>query len=701
MSRPVGGRSIAELCADGRTVPVATGGMHLHTAADKLVLDDDPYLEEAYERPPAPDMTPLSYGPDALGSALTARFLDRLPLEALDRMGYRPLPSLEPDLDLADLGERADEVGLFVEIPTADLAPLRPGRELPLAQHRVTWLDGNRNSTTPHNAVTVRVASRNDRSAGAYRDVDDETAAIAERLPYLSGHIVYGPQSVNLGRPGGLVTHRFGPAVRALGRWLDNDDVAAARAAGATTITLDGYGDLMHRMEWAPHGSQGLVQVEDESGAVSVFLAHRDEQGVAFLDPGTGAAAEFPREPGPVRFTGLPGVMSLPDRVTALRIAGTAAVREPVPIKLPAGAEFYTPESGGTPAQPVVVLGGVASEATSTLENLSRLAGQVGRPIVVVGVGPARTVPAGQVPALRSVIVQFGWTGAVPVAVTRAMLDDGPDSTAVHDVLDGLGTSIVYQITSGMARAAGFTVSSLFGSAWTVRPPATTDGSAPVPAPPVTEGLDAALFGYAAEQNDTPAYGRPPAEVTSFLHTSVRAFAGPTPPIDLRGPQVKKFGPLVTRIASDVREFAPHAAVLHLAETAGPDMVTGYLANPENRGRQVFQTMLTVPGQTPAARKSGVQKMMPHLAALSADENVEDLASTVVLNAIMDYSTNARSDEEIREDIFAHRLYLSGHIKNDYAVLVSELKAAMPPEDGAGYDKVVQWLLDCPEPAEV
>jgi hypothetical protein len=700
MDLPLRNRSIDELCADGRTVPVPAGGMYLHAGAQKAQglqgLQDDPYLKEAHDRPPMPGMTPLSYGPGDLASALTARFLDRLPLAALHPMVNIPLPSLYPALDLAGLGELTEN-GLSAEIPTADLIEMRPGRELPLAQHRVTWRDENRNTTTRRNAVTVQVASLHDRSAGVFDDLDDETAALADQLPYLSGRIVYGPDSVNLGRAGGLVKREFGALLAPFGRWRDNG--GAARAAGATTITLDGYADLMHRMEWAPLNSQGLVQVEDESGAVEVFLAHRDGKGVAFLDFGAAGAARFPREPGPVRFTGLPGAMSLADRITALRDAGTAEVREPLPVKLPAGAEIYTPASGGSPAHPVVVLGGVDTETTATLEKLSGFARQLGRPVVVVGADGARKVMAEHFLPLQSLIVQFGWNGVVPIAYTKAMLKDDSAGRTVSDQLDGLRASIIHQITPGMAKAAGAPVAAFLDNMWTVRPPAGKGDGSAADAAPVLPSLTEPLFEYAAEQNDKPVNGRPPAEVTSLLHSSLKAFAGPTPPVDLNSPRVRKLSPVVTQIASMAPEFRPHSAVLKLTLTAGPEMVSSYVAAPKKDGRQkLFDAMLKVPGETPAARKAGVQEMMPHLAALSGADSIQDAASNVVLNAIMDHFTKARDDDTIRADIFQHRVDLAKDIKTDYVRLISQLKAKQPAEDGAGFDQVAQWLLDCPEP---
>lgn len=137
------------------------------------------------------------------------------------------------------------------------------------------------------------------------------------------------------------------------GRRLDTADVGAAHDADGA-VRVDGYVDLMRRLEWAPPDSQALVVVGPD-----VVLAHRGRNCVAVLDPATGTAAALPTDPGELRLVALPGTMPLDDRLDELNAARFGAAVQPSwPIVWPAQAHPYEDGSDA----PFVVIGPVDDE---------------------------------------------------------------------------------------------------------------------------------------------------------------------------------------------------------------------------------------------------------------------------------------------------------------------------------------------------
>ncbi|GAA4215755.1 hypothetical protein [Actinocatenispora rupis] len=684
MDLPLASGHLAELCGDRRTVPALTNGVHLHTG-DTTRLDDDPYLREVHNRPPLPQITPLSFGPGAQGSQLAEGFLRRHPVESLDLMALVPLRTLDGAMDLAALGDRADRHRLPAQVPVEQLGP--DGADVPLAQHRVVPLDADGRTTTPDRAAMVRVVPRSSRAAGAYEGVGPEVAALWAARPYMWGHVVFGPDAVNLGWPAGLATFWFGPAMSRFGRPLTRADVDAADGTG-TDIT--GYVELLYRVESAPPGSQGLVEADDH-----VFLAHRGDNGVAFLDPGTGRAAAFPLDPDRLRLTPLPDTMSLDERFDALNLARFGPRTEPSwPIVWPPTAERYQPENA---AEPVVVLGPVDREPPTVRDRVAGAAAATGQPVILLGTDSAGAPPAGdRIDQLGSLLEQYGWRGRVPVVVTRAGVGpDAPTTAALHDVLDRYGASLVHQVTDRTTATGSGGLVSFLGNPWTVR-----EANAPADArrPPVADSITPDLLQFAAGDRRRPAYPAPPEPVATFLTTPLTR-----PGLDLAHAPVRTLAPLVRQIAARDPSFAGHDAAVRLADLGHADTVTSYLNDVAGGGDTLFAPLLDAGGADAADRQQSIRTLLPHLSALAGGD-VGDHASRAILAALDDILAlppGSADADAFRARIWAYKDYLpdDGKVRVGWQRRLTALKTQLPDEYDADVTMVTLAIMTCPEPS--
>lgn len=688
------GALLKELCADGRMVPT-TDGLLLNTGG-RITSDDDPFLAEANGQPPTLDIAGLTHGPGALGEPLTGRFLDRMPPEAADQMVIKPLPSVDGAMDPYTLGDKADRAGLAVQIPIGQLAP---GRRLPEADDRMVPLDGNERTTTSDNATWVRVSPKNSRAVDAYDDVPADVAALWADQRYPSGQIVSGPDGTRLALPGGLAKSFYGDAMTRFGRPLDGEDVAAARAAGATTVPVRGYVELLRQTESMP-GSDALVEVDDAAGNTRTFMAHvkvDDAAGTApenllhgaFLDPGAGDGAVFPVDRGELRLTKMAGVKSVDDRFDELTDARLGPLAEPSwPMVWPKDVQVYRPVGGDVE---IPVIGPLDGEPLPMLDKLATAAKELGVQPVVLGAhysgGPLAVGRASE--RLNSLLEQYGWRGKVPLTVTRAGLKpDEEDTTSLLGVLDDRDAYLAHQVPAragGPSGTGGLTAN--LGYHWTIR----AKDAEPDELPPPSGQLTKELLKVAATPR-RPKYDQPPEQVAKFLTTPLR---GPGDHYDLHSPAVKELAPLLKPIAERDPAFAAHNAAVQLADLGHADFVTSYLGDEAGQLAAIFKPMRDVGGDTAIDRAEGIRTLLPHLAALPGGD-VGDLATHGVLTALDKGLAGTATADQIRDEIWQYKDYLTKESKVDLVREISSLKENLP-EDQGSVDEVIKAIFTCPE----
>ncbi|WP_344619780.1 hypothetical protein, partial [Dactylosporangium salmoneum] len=318
---------LQEICGDG-VVPVP-GGWALNLGSQSSVDATGPQL---------PGVTQFHPGSGPLDLPRMSRFLDRQPPEALDRTVHT-LPRSPGRLTLSGLGEQADLLRLPVQAWAADLRPDEPGAALPLAPHRVIYFDRHGQMTVPGQGDVVRVVPRSSRAPRPYADVNDEVASIVAGHPHPPGRIVFSDGGVELGLPAALVNHRR-PAATGLRGAFEREDVGAV---GAVPVeVLDGYVELLHRMQSATPGAHGLVAVDSAAGT-SLYLGVREPHGVSFIDLATLRAALLPQDAAGISFGMLPDSLSVQDVLSALNtIAAGRSTPAERPVA-PAGRPDGTP----------------------------------------------------------------------------------------------------------------------------------------------------------------------------------------------------------------------------------------------------------------------------------------------------------------------------------------------------------------------
>ncbi|MFI0796272.1 hypothetical protein ACH4OY_26840 [Micromonospora rubida] len=685
-------RPKSELCADGRIVPLRSGGMYLHLGT-KGKIDSDPFLQELDSRPRMPQIVPLSFGPDGLSSPLVTNYLGRLPTLTLDQMMYvPPKGSLQESPDEVELAKWADGLGIPVQVPVGQLTP---GRTLPSGrQHRVLPLDSAGRITSVGEAHSIRVLPKLSRAVGVHANPGHEVARMAAGRPYLSGRIVFGPDGVELGVPAGLVEAWFGDTVTRLGRPLDEKDVAAALAdKTASTVQVDGYVELMRRLEALPPQSQALVGVADGADS-AVHLAQRDLPGVSFLDPGAARAASFPNDPTRIELTVLPDTMALADRLDVLDAARYAA--EPPaswPIRWPDGAAVAVDDT--RPDRDVVVIGSAETEQESLLNTVYGAIGKLDQPVIVLAVEHTRTplTPA-RIAAVRTLLEQYGWRNRVPVVVTR-----GQTSKDLFEVLDSYGAALVHRVAAASTASGGLSVN--FGPQWnwtvrqpgnaTVRQPGNATGVGSTPG--VQSELTLPLLLTAAGRHRTPRFGRPPEQVATFLSTSLTEHLGDGRlAADLQGPGVKTLKPLVEQIALRDPSFAAHDATLQLADLGQGDAVVNYLGAGEARGDAIFEPLVNVDAETAQAT---VAELLPHLATL-AGGGLNDFASQAILTAIAGQLDGSMTPEQINKSIEDHKAYLPRGGRADWVRRIGALQDKLPDHQ-LGLAEIGTMIMQCPD----
>ncbi|MGC4806707.1 hypothetical protein [Micromonospora sp. DT233] len=686
MNLPLLLRRMSELCADSRTVPLRSGGMHLHLGP-RDQIHADTVLVEVDGRPRIPQITPLSFVPEGVGHQLTSNFVGRQGPDALDRMMYvPPTSSLGRLPDPAELARWADTLGLPVQLSAAQVAP---GPTPPSGQHRVVPLDDAGRVTTHDRAHSIRVLPRTSLAAGAHANPVPEVAQLMAGRPYLSGRIVFGPDGAELGVPAGLVKSWFGDTLARVGRPLEQADVAAARSEGvASIVQVDGYVDLMRRVEGLPPESQALVTVADGVDS-AVYLAHRDGAGVSFLDPGSAGAATFPGDPTRIELTVLPDTMRLGDRLDVLDAARYAA--EPPatwPIRWPDEAAVT---GGGTrPDREVVVVGTKESEK-SLLDTAHAAIDKLDQPVIVLGVDTNWASPSPErVAAVRTLLEQYGWRNKVPVVVTRGRAD-----AELLTVLDSYGAPLVHKVRTSSPSPATGGLSVNFGpsSSWRVRQPgdATVSGAKPAVNPQLTP----ALLADAGGRHRIAKYDRPPEQVATFLSTPLAARVGDGRfAQDLQG--VKALRPLVEQIARRDPSFTAHEATLQLAELGKGEAVVSYLNAGDKRGDAIFDPLVRADGDTAQARETTVRTLLPHLASL-AGGGMKDFASQGILTAIAGQLDGSMTPDQVRDSVWQFKDHLPTEGRLDWVRRIGELQDRLPVEHRAGLEEIGTIILRCPE----
>ncbi|MFG1607592.1 hypothetical protein [Actinoplanes sp. NPDC049265] len=679
---------MSELCADSRTVPVIPG-MQLNVDL-KTGLGGEQPPPVPVEGGRMPWITALMYPTSAAGKPLTTRFRDRLPPESLDKTAYRP-----PDagtFDIAALGALADQVGHMVQVPKGDLAPPRDS-ELPNHRDRVAPLNAQGFVTTWDEATWIRVQPAVSPAVNAWSGVAPEVASMMQQLladlPYSPGRIVPGADWTEVGLPTGMVDVSHADLAARFGRPLNNDDIATARAGGAGAPRIEpGLVEFARLMEQSPANSQAMVKVNDAADKPHVFLAHNDGFNVVVLDLGPGpAGARFPKDHGPVEVTMLPGQMPLPDRIDSLRLAGRPKAEELLrPLLLPTEVGPYRRKDGTK--SPVLVVGR-RTGPSPFIDGLDKIASEVGQPIVVLnGIGRDGLIPPGRVAGLRSVLHQEGVHGRVPVVVVPSGLKNGaPETVKLHALLDEIGASLVHPVPSGL------------GSAWTFRE---AEGNAASPGAAPGKRLfdqpDLPLLQLAAGENRRPKQTPPPTPVANFLTTPLTQIDTKTFQ-DLFSPEVKKLAPLVQQIGTRDPMLRGNSAAFQLAAMDQADTVTSFAGNPGNGHEALFKPIVNVPGETPAQRREGVQKLLPLLADLAGAYGMNDIASQGILSAMNAKITGSAGDQEIRDMIWDRKDHLPTDKRPDFVRLISDVRRQLPDSDGPSYDLMAEWILTCPPPS--
>jgi hypothetical protein len=283
---------------------------------------------------------------------------------------------------------------------------------------------------------------------------------------------------------------------------------------------------------------------------------------------------------------------------------------------------------------------------------------------------------------LRSLLSQYGWRGKVPVVVTRARLNGDAASQALSKALDAFGASLVHQVPAGL------------DNAWTVRP---AQGGA-VSEKRQSAQIDLPLLQFAAGENRRPVHAAPPAPVATFLTTPLREQVGSQALADLLGHEGKKLGPLVEQIATRDPMFAGHHAALRLAGMDQAEVVTAFAGDPVNGREALFKPLLSVSGESAAERAQGVQTLLPLLADLAGAHGITDHASYGVLMALNAKLAGTADDQEVRDMIWDRKDSLPDEVKAPLVRLVSGVKENGPETDHPTYDKVIEYILTCPDP---
>ncbi|MFG1608836.1 hypothetical protein [Actinoplanes sp. NPDC049265] len=676
-------RSMHELCADSRTIPWLDG-THLNTDS-KVGVTADQYIDGVQADRPMPHIATLIYRQEMAGSSLTTGFQNRIPAEVRDKMGVRP--TAPEGLDIVALAGLADTVRHFVQVPKGRLTP-PPADQLPDAHDRVSPLDEKGLTTTWDQASWIRVHPADSATGHAWSDVPEAVAHMMKQSlagrPYLGGRIVIGPHGVQLGLPAGLVNAWYGDLASSFGRHLNNDDIAAARAAVESrglgpmrASVVPGFVELERLLEQSPDGTQALVKVDDGDDRPYVFLADKSDSKVTFLDLGPGpSAAVYPLSHSSIEVNIYPDRMSLPDRIESMRDAGRVTTEPSGPILWPEGSGYYRPE--GTKGPGVVVIGPIEHEPAVFLDGLAKNAAELAQPIFVLGAGrDGRDVPPeSRVQQMRSLLSQFGWNDKVPVVVTRAQLKGGPRDQTLYDGLDFFNASLVHQVPGKLSLDNVWTVRSKGGS---------TTGR------PTSAQLDLPLLTYAAGEDRRPAHPKPPAEIMPLLTKPVREWS-----IDLFSPEARTLGALVKPFARPDPQLSGHVAALDLVAKGEAGTVTSFVEDPGNGLEALARPLRTVGGDTPAERKQSLRTLLPLLAELAGGYGMTDAASHGVLLALNAKLAGTAGDDEIRAMIWDRKDHLPDRVRPDLVRLVADLAHLVPEADAPGYEQVGEWILTCP-----
>ncbi|MDP9796150.1 hypothetical protein J2S43_004662 [Catenuloplanes nepalensis] len=315
--------------------------------------------------------------------ALMYQFYRGIPDEAMDRLVERPLFGAGNEnvrMTLDDLGDRADMMGLPVEIPISRFAA--PDGAHPFLTNRVVFSDAS-GPTTRENALLVKVEPK-DRvwAENPFATVGDDVRAEAIAGGYPSGRIVPVPGGKRLGRPGPLAEFAHAAALTG-GRPLTPEDLT--RDGVPPLTTLSGYGEVLAHVAGAPEAKYSLVEVRGQGEAdAKVFVAVHDPAGGSYLEFGSGTSAVFPDLPESIRITTLPPDFDLAGLTDDPATAGAVPA---TPLAFPAGV---TPHHTFGPAgtRSVDWIGGSGGAPRELLETLSTHAEALNRSVIVIGPQP-------------------------------------------------------------------------------------------------------------------------------------------------------------------------------------------------------------------------------------------------------------------------------------------------------------------------
>ncbi|GAA5179135.1 hypothetical protein GCM10023322_08240 [Rugosimonospora acidiphila] len=696
---PLLGLGLSDLCGDGRTVVGETALLLLNEpprSGDTRVLARDPGLS-------MPAVSQFSLVDLAPGAALVRRFLELRPVESLDRL-VETRPPAEPT-DLVSLAERADLLGVPVQTRASNLPANREAKP-PLAAHRVIDLDDSGTMTAPGTGDVVRVVpTRSLISRPPFADQPDEAMAIIAAKPYLSGRIAFVDHGVELGLPARLVDNAHAEALRRHGiddvvRGLDGRFDEVFGLAGVAGEALDGYVDLLYRMERAPVGTHGLVAVEDGDDA-RVYLAVRDPNGVSVIDLGTSWAASLPTDPTRVSLAMLPESLTVAQRLDSLARAWVDPQRSGSRSgDRPAGVELFGWTSGDSP-RAIEVIGSVADEPAGLMQKIAEAAEQIDQPVIVLGARRSGEAPqADQLMLLRERLEAFvGLNGQMPVVVTRGAEPDRPvagSEATLVDILDLYQVSVLYQTPTPPAalgeRGPGAGAGLLnLGNWWVLREPGEAGHTESA------DTLTPGLLARGAAPDRRPAFAVPSRSVSSFLTTPLSDLAALEASLDSIMANSSARRAEVQAAVARVPTKDAHGALVELAVLGQGEAALNVVRANGGRGDEIIEPLLNIGHPDPQAQDDNTFTEVLSQLATVAGEGLNDSVSQAILSSIAKLIAKTMTEPQLKVEIARHRDQLprEGHVRPDWVRRMNRLMRSWP-----AHQEILSWvaqaILECP-----
>ncbi len=604
-------------------------------------------IEKAVSRPrvAAPGLTTLVPLTDRILTSERLRlYLDRYPVQSLDRSVVVLPPESVGDQSLEELGEWADRLGLPVRFPVRAL-DTTAGGDLPLAEHRVLDLDAAGTQVAPGAGEWVQVLPRSTR------------AALAHLLRNKSHRLVLSPDGVQLGMPPAQVGHLFGDVLPGSGEAQASPVGDAFAATGTTPAVADGYAFLAYALRELPAGGQALVVADRPFQLVR----HADTGNLAVIDVAAAAPGLLPLEPAAIHYAELPADIS------------PAKLQEILYGVRPDEQELFQWRTADGGAFSVEVVG-PRTGIDRHLAMLAELAQELDQPMIVAGVErPGAAVTEKVLTRLDERLEVYGWAGEVPLVVTLG------DIAGLLGKLTERNAAVLHQ-TPGLT--TGGSLVNLGPPPWAMREPGKEQPVA------VRDELSADLIRDGGGVHRRPPFPRPSLAVGTFLTTSLTEPETVRATVGRLGADLRTGLGQVAEISARVPMFEGHQAVLNLADAGRLDATLDYLGDRRRPGAILGPLLTAAPAQVPA--------LLPQLAAL-AGKGLDDVVSQQITQSLSDLIAGTADAAQVTARIhqLGPKLPTEGGIRAEW---VTELHRLSPLLSGNPevVPQVMEAVMTCP-----